>query len=349
MSQSPEFAAGGAPPAGEKAPRRAIARFAYPVLLIVGVICLYLLNHLVWIDTSILDTQEFTDTVTGVLRQDDVRQRTADVLARQAVEAGDLQGRVDQRLPEDTSFLAPIVAAQLEPLLAQVTERLLATDLAGELETGVVTNLHRQVVAVLEDKGAVEVQGDAIVLNLQDIEDRIFKRIGITPPQRLQGRLGESGQVVLVEDASALRQTSFLVKNRIWFSSALLVGAIAAFAGAVMVAPGRRRGLRLVGYSVGAVALLTLLTLLISNLVLNSVAGERLVLREMVRALEGNLRWQSVGLLVLGATLLVLADETILAGVDKLSARGETALRVFGVGRAALILAAVLAVVLLVV
>jgi hypothetical protein len=297
------------------------------------------------VDTALLFVEQFTDTVTDVLRQPDVRQRMASVLAQQAIEQSDLQSRVEQRLPEDTTFLAPIVAAQLQPLLAQVTERLLETDLAGNLVEGVVRNLQAQVVAVLEDRSAVEITGRRHRTEPPGHRSRLFERIGIEPPQRVQRSWAKTARWCWSTTPPVCGRFRSWSQSHV-VSSAFLFLGFAAFAGAVVAAPESRRGLRLVGYSVLAVGLVTLLVLLISNEVLKSVAEQQLVVRELVSALEDNLRWQCAGLLVLGASLVVLADEGILAGMDRLSARGEEALRRFGAGRAILIAAAVLAVVL---
>ena len=80
----------------------------------------------------------------------------------------------------------------------------------------------------------------------------------------------------------------------------------------------KRKAINGTGYAVFWVGVLTLLIVVIGNLVLAQVAPERTVARELLKALEDNLRWQSFGLLVLGACLVLASDQRALNAIGKL-------------------------------
>jgi hypothetical protein len=63
-----------------------------------------------------------------------------------------------------------------------------------------------------------------------------------------------------------------------------------------------------VAYALIVVGLLTLIALFVSNLFLEDAAEEQVVLRELVRALETNLRIQSALLVVLGGILAAVSS-----------------------------------------
>jgi hypothetical protein len=108
-----------------------------------------------------------------------------------------------------------------------------------------------------------------------------------------------------------------------WLAFALSLLALAA---GVFLSHNRQGAIAGVGYTVLAVGLVTLLILFISNRVLEGAAEERIVLRELVRALEVNLRYQSVALAVLGACFVLLADDRFRRRIDALDTRAAALL-----------------------
>jgi hypothetical protein len=300
----------------------------FTLSIILGSVLLFAANLLIWINSTVFDSDEFTESVDQVLEEPAVKDRITEVLVQQALESGEVEQAIVDRLPEELEVLEPVVGAGLQPALERVVRPLLDSDLVGDLRNEVLLRVHRQVVATLEDdETALEVQGDALVLDLSELFDRLLERFNVEPPERLGGAdapsriLGGDGVIVLTEDTTGLREAAFFTQNRVEIAVLLLAGSAVGFGAAIFFFGERRRGVRATGYAIVGVGILTLLVVLIANQVLESSAEERVVLREGVKALETNLRLQSVALIVLGACAIALTDQNILGWAAKLEAQ----------------------------
>jgi hypothetical protein len=331
-----------------KARTSGFAMVAVVLFTILGGIAVLLANVLLWVNSTLISTDGFTAAVNDALDNPEVEQRMADVLAERVVNSDQVQQRIDSELPPNLQLAARAARPQVENLVSQVTLQVLESDLTGNLRDTAVRRLHARVLDVLEDRrGPVEAQNDQIVLDVREIVQRIFDRIGVTPPAAVQQE--NFGQVVLVRDVTGLKQASTFVRNSTEIAVGAIVIAALLFAAAIFMNRDRRQGVLFCGYAIAAVGLLTLVLLWAGNQVLASSAEERTVLLELVKSLEYNLRLQSLGLIVLGACLVIVADRRLLGFLQSGWNSGAAAVERFGVGRAALIGGAALTLVLLVV
>jgi hypothetical protein len=286
-----------------------------------------------------------------VLAKPEVQERIATVLATEVVATGEIQRVLEERTPPDFAFTTPLINSQLEPAIQALARRLLGTDLVGQLSERTLRALHGRLVAILEDDDThLAVQGDSLVLDLGEIRQRIFDRVGISG-ERLGGaaqRLGADGTVVLLEDTTGLRQASFFVQNRVLFMWLAFALSLVALAAAVLLSRDRQRAIVVLGYTIVAVGLITLLVLFVSNVVLEDVEPDRIVLQELVRAMEANLRYQSVALAVLGACFVLLADDRFRRRIDALDDRAAALMSKVD-ATVAIPVAAIVAVVLLII
>lgn len=316
-------------------------------LVVLGAIALFAANALVWVDSTLLNSDGFSSAMNTALDKPEVEQRIADVLAQRVVESGEIQQRVDAELPPNLAIVARVAAPQLEDVIAQVALRVLESDLTGNVRDAVILRFHSTIIGVLEDRdGLVGTQGNSIVLDLREVVDRIFARLGIATPAAAQQE--DFGQVVIVRDASGLKEASFFVRNRTEIAVGSLIVAACLFGAAVLIDRNHRHGLLLCGYGIAVTGLVTLLLVWGGNQVLESSAQERTVLRAIVDSLESNLKLQSLALTVLGVCLIAAFDRRVLRGLDTGWNRGAAAVERFGVSRAALIATGALVVVLLV-
>ena len=202
-----------------------------------------------------------------------------------------------------------------EELLYRVSLRVLSSDITNDVRDDVVRNLHEQLSPrwkATTDK-ALKAEGDSLVLDLRPIVERVFERVGLPIPARLQ-QAGAEGKGVVV---SGRRQSGpwccvvFRQQPRRIFVLALLA-AIACLAGAACSSKDPMRGISHAGFAVATAGVLTLLLIVIGN---SFIPEERVALRELVQSLEANLRKESVLLLAVGAIIALGTDAGIRANV----------------------------------
>jgi hypothetical protein len=304
------------------------------VALILGSVLLFAANLLLWVNSTILDGEEFTETVSTVLNEPEVKERLAEVLVAQLLENEEIEQQIVERVPERYTFVVPVVKTQIGPALEQVAVRALDSDFIGGVRDEIILAFHQRLLAVLEsDDTALQVQGEALVLDLTVVWRNLLERINVTPPERLGGDegpsrlLGGDGTVVLLEDTSGLQQVSFFVQNSTTFALILLGASGLAFAGAVLLTRDRRRGVLHVGYALAGVGVGTLLILFIANRVLDSAAEERVVLLELVSVLETNLKLQALAIALVGACTIAVTDRGISARLVALEDQARVAFR----------------------
>jgi hypothetical protein len=126
---------------------------------------------------------------------------------------------------------------------------------------------------------------------------------------------------VLVDDTTGLRQASTFMKIRDELIFGLFVATVLLLSLAIFGSTGRRKGVLKASYTVIIVGALTLLIILIANMVLSSAAEERVVVREIVKAVQSNLQLQSLALLILGLCGVALADTRIAGGLQRTEER----------------------------
>jgi len=278
------------------------------VLLTFGVVFLLLANILLWVDTTLFNSERFAGAVDETMAKPEVQDRLATVISQEAAKELDVQSQLQERLPDDLKFIALFAGNEIEEtVLYRVSQRLLSSGFTAELRSDVIERLHRRVVAILESEDtALQVEGDDLVLDLRPVVTQLFERVGVSVPARVQEAQAEGrGVVVLMEDTSGLQAAAFFVRNRAVFVVIAFVLGLACFAGAVLMHTNRMSGVSRAGFAVATVGILTLLLVLVSN---QFIPDERIVLRELVQNLEANLRRQSIGLVLLGAIVVAVAD-----------------------------------------
>jgi hypothetical protein len=323
--------------------KTSIGKLAFFLLVLAGVF-IFVANLLIWIEITVFDSDEFANVTESTLAKPEVQEHVGEQLAARVVQSDQLTQRVQEQLPANLASVAPVLVEQLEPVIANVATRLMASELTGQIAAEAIPRLHSELLAILEDdETRLAVQGDSLVLNLGGQAEKLAARLGIERPEA-EGGGSPSGEVVLLEDATYLELTSVLVKNRQEITLVLLIGALAALALAAWRIRNASVTLRRVSIVAVAVGVFTVLVVLVSNWILADVFPHRVVARELLKSAEENLVKQSLLLLVLGAVGIAATD----AGVRKLAVEGYSnggaavsgAIERMGIGRLMLLAAA---------
>ncbi len=171
--------------ASQRAPR---LRTGIAAFLVVAALLGVLVSALaLWAHTVVFDTAAYVRVVAPVAGDPEVRADVAEYVAARAVQAVDLEARLEDALPAEAGLAAPALTRALQQFLVDEVESFLATDLAQRLWASVNRLAHEQLLSALQDDnrfvtvGRADVKLDLLPLvavALQKLEDRIPGLLG---------------------------------------------------------------------------------------------------------------------------------------------------------------------------
>jgi hypothetical protein len=242
-----------AAPSAAKAPgphgRFRWRRWVSPVLIVVATIVLFVSVMAVWIDYSVLDSEEFSDTVTEVIADPQVQPILANYLVDQIFSSVDYRATLEEALPAPLNRLVGPVRSALEEVAVRAATRLLASQEFQTLFGEAVRLANQQFVTVVEgDAAAIETIDGKVILDLQPMTQRLFERLGLSTETLTRLPVG-AGQIVIM-DESKLTAVQKLVDTLQAVAKWFWAIALVLYALAVWMARGRRReALRGVAFS----------------------------------------------------------------------------------------------------
>ena len=245
--------------------RRIVARVLVVLGLILAAVAL-LAGYLRW---QAFDSDTFNETSSELIANDAVRDQVAATMVEQLFTNVDVAANLEARLPPDQQGLAQPLAGALRALADQASVRLLERPRAQALWREASALAHDRLVALLRNETTVvQVEDQAVVLNLQPMIVRLGEQIGLSgnfaerlPEDAGLIRLMDAEQLERAQDATSLFES---VARWIWFVP------LALFAVAIWLVRGRRRiELRAVAIGLVVVGLLVL--------VLRSLTGSYVV------------------------------------------------------------------------
>jgi hypothetical protein len=213
----------------------------------------------IWVERQVLQTDNFTDTSTKLIQNDEIRGALSIYLVDRLYQNVDVAQALQRRLPPQAKGLAAPLADALQPVLTRRADRLLARPKVQQLWANATRRAHQLFIAVLDGKKQILVtSGGNVVLDLRPILAQVEQRTGIG--SRLQERLPPNAGQIVVMKGNQLDTVRKIVKVIRALSYFLFFAALALYAAAVFVARGRRRSLVLgTGVSLLVVGLIILI------------------------------------------------------------------------------------------
>lgn len=258
-------------PATARLPRG--RRYAVRGLLGLATLLTVLAIFAVWANRQLLNADNWANTSTALLENQDVRTQVSGFLVDQLYANVDVSAELSSALPPRLKPLAGPAAGGLRNLAEQVTDRALERPRVQQAWRTANRVAAQQFITIAEGKSkALTTTSNAVYLNLGIIVTDIAERLGLPssltskiPPDAGQVKVMSGNQVSTLQDgASALRGLAVV----------LPILAIALFALAVFLARARRRQTLLaVGFDLilaGAVVLVA--RTVIGNQVVDSLA-----------------------------------------------------------------------------
>ncbi len=215
-------------------------RILVPVLIGVGLVCIFVSTLSVWLRDAALDSGVWESQSTQLLRSDNVRGLVATYVADQVVTQTDAQSLLASSLPPRLQPLAGAGTAALGRLADQAVNDALLRPRVQDLWAQANLRAHQKLVAFLKgDTTRLQTSNGNVVLNVDQIVANMGARLGASPDavERAQGHVAPI--VLIRSDQLGAAQTGVQAVEvlSIW---PLLIGLV-LIAGAVYLARDRRR------------------------------------------------------------------------------------------------------------
>jgi hypothetical protein len=173
-------------PTSHRAPRLRTGIAAF--LVVAAVLAILASTLALWSRSIVFDTDAYTRVVAPVADDPQVRRAIAGYVADKAVQAADLEARIEDALPSDAKVLAPALTSSLERFLIDEIAGFLGTEAARRLWVAVNRSAHGQLIAALQGEGRpVTVGRDDVKLDLLPLVAVALQRLDGEIP-RLLGR-----------------------------------------------------------------------------------------------------------------------------------------------------------------
>jgi len=251
-----ETAAAASPPKKAHAPRSGHPRWALG-LVILGTILTFAAIFSIWVNRQALNTNNWVDTSTRLVKNEEVRSQLSDYLANQLFANVDVAGELREALPPRLAPLATAAAGGLQQLAPQVAERLFATPRFEALWEAANRKAHEALLRVLDggnsrvstENGEVKLQLGAVLAQIGEGSGVGEALVSKLPPDAGEITIVKSDELSLAQDVANLLRKLPIV---------LTLAALLCFALAVYLAPRRRETLRSVGFAFVIAGLLSL-------------------------------------------------------------------------------------------
>jgi hypothetical protein len=228
--------------AAPKAPRW--RRILVVVLVVVGCVLAPISVIGLWARNTLLDTNQYVDTVGPLAKNDAIRDAVSERVSRRLVESVDIEGEIEAAFPRAES-IAPSIASGFEAFVREATRRITETERFQEVWENANRRAHSQVVAVLEGEGTetVETRDGKVVINVSGLTNLVKQQLGdrgVTVFERVERELP---QEFVLFDSEQLTNAQAAVRILKRVTYVLPILALLAFAVAIALSPNRRRTL----------------------------------------------------------------------------------------------------------
>jgi hypothetical protein len=240
--------------------RHARRRLLPLTLITLGSVLAFLAIFAVWANRQMLDTDNWTETSSELLEDDEVRAQLSNFLVDELYANVDVQAELERAAPPRLEGLAGQAAGALRPLAIRGVDELLARPRAQAAWEQANRRAHKRLLQVVEDGGGASVStaGGNVTLNLTQLLTSISEQLGVgrrvveqLPANAAQLTVLKSDELELAQDAVRYLKAVAIV---------LVVLSLGLLAVGVYLARGwRREALRACGIGLiaaGAAALI---------------------------------------------------------------------------------------------
>ena len=226
-------------------PRR--RRGAVFAILVAATVLAFFAIFAVWANRQALNTENWTDTSSELLENDDIRAQVAVFLVDQLYANVDVEGEIQAALPERAQPLAGPIAGGVRNFAERAANELLARPRPQKLWEEANRRAHTRLLQIVEGGGeVVGTEGGEVTLDLSALLGQTQERVGVGG--RVQERIPEEAGRLTILQSDQLELAQDVVNLIEDLAVVLVVLALGLFALAVFLAAGwRREALRATG------------------------------------------------------------------------------------------------------
>ena len=210
------------------------------VLVVIASVFAVLSIFALWANRQLLDTDNWVETSSELLEDDEVKEQLSIFLVDQLYANVDVQARLREALPPRADVLAGPAASGLRGVLENAVDEILGRPRAQSAWEGINRATHATFLRVVEDEGDVVSTGDGdVVLDLKAFLEQTQERAGIGG--RLEERIPEDAGQLKIMDSDELELAQDVVGSMKAIAVVLLILTFGLYALAIYLARDRRR------------------------------------------------------------------------------------------------------------
>jgi hypothetical protein len=222
-----------------------VRRVSAWVVLVLACLLAVVSVLVVFVRNEALNTDAYVSTVAPLADDPAIQLAVANRIANTLLDQVDVQAQVSKALPTKAGFLAGPIASGVDATVHQLTLRFTQSSAFSQLWSQANRIAHQQVVALLTDTGtgAVSAKQGTVTLNLGTVANRVKTVLvaqGLTIFNKVPTLTGPT-LVLFKSTQLAKAQAGVRALNRL--AVLLPILTVLAFAGSVLLARNRRRGL----------------------------------------------------------------------------------------------------------
>ena len=135
-----------------------------------------------WVQTEVLDSDQFADSTEEILENQDVQEQLSIFAVDQLYANVDVQAQIEERLPPPAKPLAAPVTAATRQLATNVAETALASPRVQDLVATAIDGAQQRFVSLIEDERQfVSTEGGVVTLEYGSFVADVATRLGVDP------------------------------------------------------------------------------------------------------------------------------------------------------------------------
>jgi len=233
-------------------------------LAVLAIIAVVAAVDAVWMQTTLQDEDQFVETLQPLPQEDAVAESLSIRVADGVVETAGVESFVSETLPEELSVLVPPMTNSIRDMVATIANELIQSDAMATAWTTTLRVTHKSVSAVLTGNDAALVAEEGTVaVDLDEVAGVVVEEVeatGLVLPD-IDVALG---RIVLYEDEN-LAEVQTIAEGIARLGWLLPVLALILIAGAIVVAPNRRKMTAVLGFGTALALLVSLASLRIAR------------------------------------------------------------------------------------